>query len=170
MAELIGVFKVKGVLDNTSFYPHKNGKCIIRKRRRFNPDKFWYDPKFERCRENVSDFRIASKAASQIKKVFATYKEFYSDSNYYNRLVGLLRLMAETVTDPRGQRDGLEGNVHLLEGFSFNKDRSLAQALNANCTTSIDHETGLMTFDFDTFRPLARVSAPAGARYFQVLV
>jgi hypothetical protein len=160
----------RGSLDDVSFYTDSRGRHLARMKRVPNMD-FHTHPKLARCRENASEFGGNARIAGRIRKNFNEHAVLFSEGTYFNRLMGLLQMISRMDTqNQRGSRNCLNGNIHLLSGFQFNKDVHLEQAFDVDYTTHIDTATGNMTVNFDSFVPLKAVTAPAGARYFQLLV
>lgn len=169
MPHLIGPFHIRGTLGDLNYYRTQKGQCIIRQRRQSTKNAFYRHPRYERCRENVAEFVLTSKHASRISRAFSSRRKYFSDSEHFNRLVGLLRMIAQTSTSERGSRCWNEGNIHLLEGFSFNKDRSFSNTINAESSVTIDTDTGHCHLLLADFVPALDLHPPARAAYFQII-
>ncbi len=171
MAYLVGNFKIKGTIDNASYYVDRNNRCVMRKKRASTRHAFYHSHKYESCRKNVNEFVSGTKIARQIRMGFDCHRPYFSDPDYFNRLVGLMRLIADTdFKNKWGLRNACEGNMHLLEDFSFNKNRSLTEALNADIDVSFDRNTGKYTINIEKFSPHLHINGPDSARWFQVYV
>ncbi len=160
----------RGTIGNLSFYQDHRGRCIARQK---NQRAFDYLDHPDRARQKVSssEFAHASALAAKLRSPYEDYIHTCSDASYFNRLMGLLRHAAfEDRVSDRGSRIGTRGNIALLEGFEFNKDRHLDQALNADYVTWFDPATRSVRVDIDSFVPHKHIHGPRGARFFQLFV
>src|SRR5687768_17350961 len=108
-----------GSLHDISFFTDRRGRAIARMKPKPNMD-FHTHPKLIRCRENALDFGAVSKAAGHIRGAFHSALPYCSDGTYFNRLVGLLRVISSTDAENlRGACTGYAGNINLLTDFQF---------------------------------------------------
>ena len=160
----------RGSFGNMCFYKDHLGRCIARQKR-IVPFGYLEDPKRIRQKNSTTEFAAASVIASRLRKPFQKFIQCCSDASYYNRMMGLLRHAAwEDASSPIGKRSSTRGQISLLEGFEFNKDRHLNQALNADYVTWYDPATHKVRVDIDSFIPKNHVRAPKGAKYCQLVL
>lgn len=74
----------------------------------------------------------------------------------------------EDTVNPRGQRNVIDGEATLLQGFEFNAHGKLSTTLFAPYTATFTRTTGAMQVAFDAFIASAMVAAPDGTTHFKV--
>ncbi|MEI2739934.1 MAG: hypothetical protein V9F01_14265 [Chitinophagaceae bacterium] len=68
-----------------------------------------------------------------------------SDSRMVSRLTQkMVEVIQEDATNPRGQRNVIDGEAELLEGFEFNISGKLGTTLYAPYTATIDRVAGTL--------------------------
>jgi hypothetical protein len=77
-------------------------------------------------------------------------------------------IQADT-TNPRGQRNVIDGEAELLEGFDFNINGKLGTTLYAPFTATIDRVAGTLTANLPAFIPLNMIAAPAGTTHYKIV-
>ncbi len=171
MAKLTSPLKMTGSIDTLTFSVNQNGRCTVRKRRASTKYAFDNSPRYERSRQIVSEFKRCSRLARAVRSgMIEDMMIYHSDTDYFNRLVKMMRLITETAPGTHGSRNPFEGNMHLLLDFCFNKDKSLNEALQTEVRTQIDAASGKVRVSLDRFIPFTAIKAPAKARKFQVVV
>jgi hypothetical protein len=81
----------------------------------------------------------------------------------------MIEVVKADATSTRGQRNVLDGELELLQGFEFNIDSELSQTVSAPYTANIDRVTGQATVNIPPFVPGKLISAPTGATHFQII-
>jgi hypothetical protein len=171
MAILTGALQLRGTIDNLSYYKHPNGKTIVRKKGGPPAERVRTHHNFQRTRENIKDFGTTASVASKVRKAMMPYMEYMSDGTYFNRLVGLVKLVGKTDrTNSRGSKHAYDGNIHLLEDFQWNAKLGFDKAVKADYCYTMDPATGSMSMDIVPFIPLADIEAPHGATHFQIML
>ena len=169
MAKQKGIFKVKGTLDDVTFYKTKNDGFLIRQKSTVDGKRIATDPSFQRTRENNSEFGAAGSAGKLLRSAFKGLTINASDSQLVSRLVTeMIKVLQEDLVSLRGKRNVLDGETELLTGFEFNKDGLLSTTLFAPYVASIDRPTGALQVDVAPFIPTNMVSAPGGATHFKI--
>jgi hypothetical protein len=69
----------------------------------------------------------------------------------------------------RGQRNIVDGEAELLQGFEFNSNAEFDKTLLKEYTTSIDRATGELELQIASFIPINEISYPAGATHFKIV-
>lgn len=160
----------KGRLQNLTFYQDANGRCIARTRPRPVQD-FQSNPKYDSRFRNALEFGQHARLARLIRTAFSSHLECCTDASYFNRLTGLLRVIAHTDLDSQwGERSFFKGNTSLLQDFEFNANRHFSTALKAEYSTSVNPDTGEFRLDMASFIPRKAVRAPEGTRYIQIIL
>lgn len=168
MAKQAGIIKLKGTLDDISFYKSQDGH-LARAKGGVDKDKILKDPAFARTRENNSEFGRAGKGGKLIRTAVRTLLQHAKDSRVVSRLT--TQLLAIIKTDPvskRGQRNLDEGDLSLLNGFEFNNNGKLSTTFFGSYTPAFDRGTGEANLNLDTFSPSNSIVAPQGTTHFKL--
>jgi hypothetical protein len=81
----------------------------------------------------------------------------------------MVKVIQEDVTNTRGQRNVIDGEAVLLEGFEFNKNGKLGTTVYAPFTGTIDRVAGTLTASIPAFIPLNMIAAPGGTTHFKIV-
>lgn len=164
-----GVVKIKGAIGDLSFYKGKDG-FMVRRASKIDGNRIRNAPEFARTRENNQEFSHAGQAGKLLRKAFQSLLKTTADGRVASRLTKqmMVVLKADTVSD-RGQRNVVDGELGLLQGFEFNNGSQLGSVLTAQYTTTIDRATGKMAANIADLVPMNNVSAPPGATHFQFI-
>jgi hypothetical protein len=93
-----------------------------------------------------------------------------SDSRMVGRLTQkMVEVIQEDLTNPRGQRNVIDGEAELLEGFEFNISGKLGTTLYAPFTGTIDRVAGTLTANIPAFVPINMLAAPGGSTHFKIV-
>src|SRR5690554_7592125 len=84
MARQSGLIKLKGTLDNVSFYKTKDGD-LARMKTSVDKDRIKNDPAFERTRENNAEFGTSAKAGKLVRDGARALSMTASDSRLVSR-------------------------------------------------------------------------------------
>jgi len=168
MARQSGVLKLNGRLGDLSFYDSVRGP-IVRHKGGPSAHQIKTSPRFQRTRENNSEFGRASKACKLIRQVFKLQFDRVADHLMTGRLNKFLRkaILADEI-NARGSRNIMDGNIGLLTNFEFNSQASLRNSFPVNFTSRLDRITGKMTIHIPSFNPATSLSAPSGATHFRL--
>ena len=169
MAKVRGFLKLQGSMGETTFMKQKNGnnwraqdKLVI------SPDRFKTDPKFARVRENALEFTRAAHGGALIRDSISSLVKDVKDKNLSSRMFArLMAVIKSDVMSPRGGGNLVDGNLALLNDFSFNLDGQLTKVLTPLVVHTIDRVTGQMTVTVPVFVPTVELTAPTGATHFQ---
>jgi hypothetical protein len=170
MAILTGALQLRGTVQNLSYYPHPNGKTIVRRKGGPSAQRVKKHGNFVRTRENIKDFGTAASVAGKVRQAMMPHMEYMCDGTYFNRLVGLTNLISRTDMGARGELHPYSGNIHLLEDFQWNSKLGFDEAVKADYSNTMDPATGAMTMEVVPFIPLAEIKAPHGATHFQIVM
>jgi hypothetical protein len=81
----------------------------------------------------------------------------------------MLKAIQEDATNPRGQRNVIDGEAELLEGFDFNINGKLGATLYAPFTSVIDRVAGTLTTNLPAFVPINMIAAPGGTTHYKII-
>lgn len=119
---------------------------------------------FERTRENMSEFGRAGTANRLLRSALKPILVKVADRYVSGRLTK--RMMCIIQSDPvngRGERIISAQALSMLEGFNFNRNKSLNDTLYATYHISYDRVTGLATIQIPFFNATAMVDTASGA-------
>jgi hypothetical protein len=169
MAKQRGMFKVEGTVDEVTFYKSKDG-FLIRQKGGVSADRIASDPAFARTRENQQEFARAGRAGKVLRNAVRPLLVNAGDRLLVSRLfTEMMKVVKADATSDRGQRNVLDGELELLEGFEFNDTGKLTQTLFAPYTASIDRVSGALSIAIPAFVPVNLLVAPAEATHFEIV-
>ncbi len=169
MAQQKGIIKLKGTIGDITFYKSQDGH-LARGKGGISKERISNDAAFQRTRENNSEFGRAGSAGKLLRDAFRTYIQYASDARTVSRLTkAMVEVVKADATSTRGQRNVLDGELEMLEGFEFNIDSKLGSSLYAPYTATIDRVSGQAAVNIPAFIPLNMVAAPKGATHFKII-
>lgn len=169
MAKQKGIIKLKGTLGDITFYKTQDG-FLAREKGGIEASRIANDPAFQRTRENGAEFGTAGKAGKILRTAIRALLQNASDSRMVGRLTReMVKVVQADVTNPRGQRNVIDGEAELLEGFEFNSRGKLGTTLFAPFVSVIDRVTGGLKVDFASFIPSNMIAAPNGSTHYKII-
>jgi len=167
MAKQAGIIKIKGTLDDLTFY--KRGDAyILRERGGIEKGRIATDPAFQRTRENMAEFTNVASSAKLFRETFRSLFMNGADSASGNRLTSqLFQVLKSDTTSLRGQRTVAAGDLTLMKGYEFNALSSLRSVLYATVSSSIDRTTGEVEVTVPAIVPADVIVAPLGATHYK---
>jgi hypothetical protein len=170
MARQKGIIKLDGTIGGITFYKSTQDGYLAREKGGVSADKIANDPAFQRTRENGEEFGRAGKAGKLLRNSIRALLQNASDSRMVGRLTQkMVEVIQEDITNPRGQRNVIDGEAELLEGFEFNISGKLGTTLYAPFTGTIDRVAGTLTANIPAFVPINMLAAPGGATHFKIV-
>lgn len=160
---------IGGSLGETTFTKRDDG-YRVQEKKVLPAGKFKNDPKYKWMRDNATEFTRASSGGKTMRKAFNTLVEHAKDIRAISRLQKRMRevISADTMNQ-KGERNLVDGNLHLLEGFQFNNDADLTTVLFEDFATTIDRVAGHLTADLPVLNPLKDIKAPRGTTHFEIV-
>lgn len=134
MARQTGLIKLRGTLDNVSFYKTKDG-VLARMKTSVDAKRIASDPAFIRTRENGAEFGASAKAGKIVRDAIRPLLNLASDGDVVSRMMKLMTdIKNYDVTSSRGKRNVAAGindpaAKELLKGFNFNERSNLGSVL-----------------------------------------
>lgn len=169
MAKQKGIIKLDGTIGGITFYKSQDG-YLAREKGGVPADRIANDPAFQRTRENGEEFGRAGKAGKLLRNAIRAMLQNASDSRMVSRLTQkMVDVIHEDTTNPRGQRNVIDGEAELLEGFEFNISGKLGTTLYAPYTGTIDRVAGTLTANIPAFVPINMIAAPGGTTHFKIV-
>ena len=170
MARQKGIIKLDGTIGGITFYKSTQDGYLAREKGGVSADKIANDPAFQRTRENGEEFGRAGKAGKLLRNSIRAMLQNASDSRMVGRLTQkMVEVIQEDATNPRGQRNVIDGEAELLEGFEFNIAGKLGTTLYAPYTSTIDRVAGTLAVSIPAFVPLNMIAAPGGSTHFKIV-
>ena len=170
MAKQKGIIKLDGTIGGITFYKTTEDGYLAREKGGVSADKIANDPAFQRTRENGEEFGRAGKAGKLLRNSIRAMLQNASDSRMVGRLTQkMVEVIQEDITNPRGQRNVIDGEAELLEGFEFNISGKLGTTLYAPFTGTIDRVAGTLTANIPAFVPIHMLAAPGGSTHFKIV-
>lgn len=170
MARQSGIVKLEGTLGNISFYKSQDG-YLAREKGGVDASRIANDPNFQRTRENGNEFGNAGAAGKLLRVALRALLLSAADNRMVGRLTReMVKVIQADATSVRGQRNVIDGEAELLQGFEFNVLGKLTTTLYAPYTTEIDRAVGELKVVIPSFIPANMIGAPSGATHFKINV
>jgi hypothetical protein len=166
MPKYTGLFKVRGSIDDVNFYKTEEG-YRVRTKGGVDGDRIKNDPKYERTRENNSEFGSSATSGKLLKRAVQDLVYNVKDSRLSSRLTTqMMKVKNQDLTSVRGQRNVATGiqtpeGKALLKDFDFNRKAVLQEVLLRDY--SLDTTTGEVVIN--NFIPMQHVQPPEGATH-----
>lgn len=166
MGKLKSFLKVEGTIGEVTFVK-RNGKIIAREKGGVNGDTVKNDPRFQRTRENMSEFGNSTSASGLVRHALSFMLGNAKDGLVHQRLTSIMaKIKNLDLVGVRGGRTVAQGILNpvaigLLKGFEFNAQSPLSGVLNA--PYSLDTATGQI--DIPSIVPMADLQYPGGATH-----
>ena len=170
MARQKGIIKLDGTIGGITFYKTTEDGYLAREKGGVSADKIANDPNFQRTRENGEEFGRAGKAGKLLRNAIRAMLQNASDGRMVSRLTAeMVKVIQEDITNPRGQRNVIDGEAELLQGFEFNISGKLGTTIYAPFTATIDRVAGTLTANIPAFVPINMIAAPGGSTHFKIV-
>lgn len=169
MAKQKSIIKLNGTLGGITFYRSQDG-FIAKEKSEVTANRIKKDPAFQRTRENGYEFGRAGKSGKILRNSIRALLKKSSDSKMVSRLTQLMvKVIQMDQVNPRGQRNVIDGEASLLEGFDFNINGKLGTTLYAPKTVNIERISGQCEVSIPGFVPDVMVGAPGGTTHFKIV-
>src|SRR5690606_25048310 len=168
MAKYKSLFKVRGSIDDVSFYKTEDGYSI-RSKSSLDKDRLKTDPAFERTRENNNEFGNSATSGKILRKACTDLVSNAKDKKLASRLTQVMSQVKNTdLTSVRGQRKVSVGILtperrRPFKGFNFNRRSNLSEVLINDFT--LDPITGEVVIN--NFIPNQKLRIPEGAAHVE---
>ena len=166
MARQSGLIKIKGTLDNVTFYKTKDGD-LAKMKTSVDKDRIANDPAYQRTRENGAEFGSSATSGKLTRDALRPIALNATDPRTVSRMTKLMTQIKNLdLTSVRGSRNvgvamATAPAKALLKGFEFNKEALLSSILYKpwalNTTTGVITVTGVV--------PINDIVFPEGATH-----
>lgn len=135
MSKQVGLIKLKGNMGGISFF-QSEGKHLAKMSNGPDKEKIANDPRFERTRENNSEFGGSATAAKALRRAL-TPVMYMADARISARLTGIFKEINSKGDGIRGKRPITLSEHHAqLVNLEFNINRSFTSLFTANFATT----------------------------------
>lgn len=169
MAQQKGILKIKGKIDDLSFYQSQDGH-MVRMKGGVDGKRIASDASFVRTRENMAEFASSASAGKTLRVALFSLIQNAKDNRVSSRL---MKLMSEVknmdATSARGLRNvgvaiAIPAAKVKLKGFNFN-NRALLQSILFNAF-AVNTATGVI--NIPGLIPIDEIAYPQGATHVTV--
>jgi len=168
MAKQKGIIKLGGTMGGITFYKSQDGH-LAREKGGVSGSRIANDPAFKRTRENGSEFGRAGKAGKSLRTALRVLLLNSADGRMVSRLTQqMVKVIQADLINVRGQRNVIDGEAELLNGFEFNIKGKLGTSLYAPYSATIDRAAGELTLSIPSFIPNAMIVAPGGTTHYKI--
>ena len=169
MAKQKGIIKLEGTIGDITFYKSQDG-YLAREKGGIDANRIASDPAFQRTRENGNEFGAAGKAGKMLRVALRALLQNTADNRMVSRLTQeMVKVVQADAINARGERNVIDGEAELLEGFEFNKNGKLGTALYAPFAAVINRVTGLLNVDIPPYVPVNMIAAPGGTTHYKII-
>jgi hypothetical protein len=169
MAKQRSIIKLDGTISDITFYKTKDG-YLAKEKSSISASRIATAPEFERTRENGIEFGHAGAAAKLLRKSIRPLLNKGKDSRVASRLTReMMKVVKSDATSTRGQRNVLDGETEMLQGFDFNIKAPLGSTLFAPYVATIDRTAGTSGITLSPFVPADAIATPDGATHFSIV-
>lgn len=169
MARQVGLLKLVGTLGDISFYKSIYG-YLARTKTGVDRKTVLTDPRFQRTRENASEFGRAAKAGKLLRVAIRPLLIHAKDSMTVQRLTqSMMKVLQANTINPRGMRTVADGDLNLLNGFDFNSNAKLDSIIQIGYEAEFDRVTGMAFLKLQVYKPNRDIKAPKGVSHFKLL-
>ncbi|HYG04708.1 MAG TPA: hypothetical protein VD927_19810 [Chryseosolibacter sp.] len=168
MARQKSILKFEGRIGDLSFFKSQDG-FQVRAKSGVSPERIRTDPRYARTRENAAEFGRAGASAKLLRTAVRSLLISAHDKTLVHRLTrDMIRVLKADVTNQRGERNVISGELGLLQGFEFNSGALLNATFLAPYEVSFDRASGNVTVAVPGFASAKMISAPIGSTHFRL--
>ena len=167
MSKQTSLITFKGKMGGISFYT-RNGVHVARKAGGPDRSRILKDPKFERTRENMSEFTCLALANASFSKIFSPVKNLRA-TDVRSRVSKIFRAIIKSDEGLRGQRQILLSQYRdKLISFEVGES-TLKSAFGGRYISSHAQDRKTATLNIADLRANTMVTAPLDATHFQLV-
>jgi hypothetical protein len=161
MPKQVGLIKVRGTVEDLSFFETQDG-FMAKKKARFSKDRLKTDPNYEQVRLNNLEFGTGGAASRLFRDAFTAEINKASDNRMISRLTtAMIAVLRADTINPWGYRTVQQGDMQQLEGFNFNDRVSMSAAFKVESAITLNRGTGQAAVIIPAHIPKEFVAAPS---------
>lgn len=162
-------FPFVGSTDKFTFYQSRYGNIVARKNDKITKKRIDNEPRFATTKANYQEFSHIMKSAALIRRSFRHLLRYAKDGDTGTRMTSIMfRIIKADEVNKPGERNISKGLIERLDGFEFNGTCRVADAVFAPYTVDIDHSSGEVRLNMDSFKPKNALHSPKGATHFRL--
>jgi hypothetical protein len=162
MPKQVGLIKIKGTVDDLSFFDSQDG-YMAKKKGRYSVDKFKTDPNYKQVRLNTMEFSTGGNASRFFREAFTTEINKAADNRMISRLTqAMIAILQTDPVNDWGYREVQSGDMEKLVDFNFNIGVPFSAAAKIKPETTINRTTGQLAVNIPAHIPQELVAAPTG--------
>lgn len=171
MGRQYGAVELKGKVGDLQFGRNSDGSAGVKRARVSNRQKIMKGKNYARTRDNMSEFKGSTMAASALRKALGPRVRLFGDSQLQSRLVGLTYGILQNGPGTGGQRT-FEAQTNMAEfvGLELHNTETLRGRFQATYTVSANSGRNTATLDVPSFDPDYLLSAPSGTTDFRLIL
>ena len=81
----------------------------------------------------------------------------------------MVEVLQQDLTSTRGQRNIIDGEAELLQGFEFNANAKLSTTMYAPFTSTVDRVAGTLAVNIPAFVPGNMIAGPGGCTHYKLI-
>jgi hypothetical protein len=140
----------------------KNGKLSLKRPNPVARELAKTSPKFGAFRKNMNEFKHVGKAGKMIRDAIKEIS--YPNPTMHHRLIAVLyKVLKMDITNKKGERSIMAGDISLLNGFQFNEHSSIHSLAHFNIDGKINPKKGRAIIKVPFFIPTYAFEWPAHA-------
>lgn len=170
MARQVGVFPIKGTIDELTFYSTPDDGHLVKRKTRVTGTRVKTDPHFTRTMLNAAEFTTSFRSAQLLRKALDSILFPIVDGKLSGRMnQEMVKVVQLDPVNGLGERTPHYSTITTLEGFDFNRKLKLQEALMAEHTIDHDEVNQSISIHVPAFTPAADINAPAYVEHFKLL-
>ncbi|MBO9565958.1 MAG: hypothetical protein J7621_24490 [Niastella sp.] len=170
MARQVGVFPIRGTIDELTFYWTPDDGHLVKRKTSVTGKRVKTDPDFARTMLNAAEFTTSFRSAQLLRKALDHILFPIVDGKLSGRMnQEMVRVVQLDPIKGLGERAPCCSTLTTLEGFEFNRKLTLKEALLANYSIEHDEANQSLSIHIPSFTPAAHITAPAYVEHFKLL-
>jgi hypothetical protein len=156
-----------GTVNNLVYYQTADGTYRVRRKGTLDRDRLLNDPRFERTRETMKEFKKAAQASKFLRISIGELMSRVSDKSVNNRLSAAFKtIIRSDLLNERGERTVSNGDISLLKGFELG-GAPITTTFFGKTSPNIDRASGKLSVTIDPYVPKSVLFMPADATHYQ---
>ena len=169
MAKQSGFLKLEGTIGDVTFVKTQGG-YLAKQKTAISAKRIASDPSFQRTRENNAEFGRAGKAAKLLRNAVHSLLQTAKDKRVVGRLVKeMMVVLKADATSIRGQRNVVDGEAELLQGFDFNSNAPFNTIFFPAYAATIDRVAGTLSINIPALVSDKDIAVPEGTMHFAIV-
>lgn len=170
MARQVGVFPIKGTIDELTFYWTPDDGHLVKRKTNVTGKRVKTDPGFARTMLNAAEFTTSFRSAQLLRKALDHILFPIVDGKLSGRMnQEMVRVVQLDPINGLGERLPHCSKLTTLEGFDFNRKLMLKEALLTDYSIDHDEANQSISIHIPSFTPATHINASAYVEHFKLL-